>query len=84
MKIFSIRDQRAEAYNRPFFSLTRAMATREIQAGLEKDPQMIGFADDFAIFEIGEFDTDTGKIEPCDPYHVIEVRELIPKELHEA
>ena len=77
MKIFSIRDARAEGYNRPFFALTRAMAIREIQAGLSEDIPMAKFASDFSIWEIGSFDSSTGHVEGCEPHHLIEVGELV-------
>lgn len=74
--ILSIRDSKAEAYNRPFFSQTRGTAMREVQAGLAQDQTMSSFANDFSIYEIGEFNIITGTITPTEPIHVCNVSDL--------
>lgn len=78
--ILSIRDSKAEAFNRPFFSQTRATAMREIQNGLEQDKQMKSFAFDFSIYEIGSFDITNGHITSIEPHHVCNVIDLITEE----
>lgn len=79
MIMFSIRDQKSDGYNRPFFSATRATAMREVSLGLRDDSPMSVYAQDFKLFEIGEFDPHTGIVtcEPIHPYHVCDVGELI-------
>lgn len=79
MNVYSIRDIKSEAYNRPFFSQTRATAMREISVGIPNDETMRSFAADFALFEIGTFDTTTGRITGQEPYHVVDVIELLAK-----
>lgn len=78
MKIFSLLDMKAQGFNRPFCSKTRATAGREIATGINNDPIMATNAGDFAIYEIGRFDPETGRIyAEKDPVHVIDVIELL-------
>lgn len=77
MKIYSIKDMRAEGFNRPFFSQTRATAMREVQSGLMQDSAMANFASDFSLYELGEFSTSTGRLTAQDPYHVCDISELL-------
>lgn len=78
MEIFSIRDGKAESFNRPFFSATRATAQREVSAGLKPDDPMYRFASDFAIYHLGTFETSSGRITLNEqPSHLIDVNELL-------
>lgn len=77
MKLFSIQDMKAESFNRPFHSVTRATAMREVSTGLQQDEAMQVNAADFALYEIGSFDPITGRLTAQDPYHVCDVRELV-------
>ncbi len=79
MKIFAIRDLKADGFNRPFPSSTRGTAMREISVGLLKDEQMQVFAEDFALFELAEFQPESGHGTWHDsPLHVIDISELVP------
>lgn len=81
MICFQLRDARAEAYVTPFYTLTRAMAMREIQQRMERDKTLIQFAADFAIYEAGPWDQHTGLHKPHEqPIHVIDVIELVPED----
>lgn len=82
MRMFSIHDHKAQAYNRPFFSATRATAMREVAVGLQNDQAMTVYATDFTLHEVGEFDPNTGRIvcEPEHPHHVCDIRELVELE----
>lgn len=78
MKIFSIRDEKAGAYNLPFFSPTGGTASREVASGLMADKKMTSFAVDFTLYEIGTFDPTTGRIEALEsPHHIIDIIELV-------
>lgn len=80
MKIFSIRDLKSEAYARPFFSQNRATAMRELSMSLQQNTMMIQYSEDFALFEIGDFDETVGTLEGIQPHHVCDIRELIQDE----
>lgn len=65
MLMFSIRDSAADAYGRPFFMTSVGIAIRsftdEINRAAE-DNQIYKHPEDFDLFELGEFDDETGRI----------------------
>lgn len=69
---FSIFDSKAQAYLQPFFSLNRETATREFTTAILKDGNFGNFAEDYAMFELGTFDQQTGKSElHVSPIHIV-------------
>lgn len=63
MYVFSIYDLKAEAYLRPFFSPTRAMAMRSFEDTVNSpDSMMNAHPDDFTLFELGSWDQLAGSI----------------------
>lgn len=80
MHLFSIRDLKAEGFNRPFCSQTRQTAMREVAAGLGKDEAMSRFAADFSLWEIGTFNKENGRLTSQEPHHVCDIFELLSNE----
>lgn len=66
--VFSVRDQKAEAYLRPFMTETKGLAVRTFSDSVN-DPQspMHKHADDYTLFHVGEFDQITGELRPVVP-----------------
>lgn len=67
MKIFSVYDSKAEAYIRPFFSKNAQTAMRDFATAA--NDQTTAFhrnAGDYTLFEIGEWDEQTGVIKTND------------------
>lgn len=63
-KIFSIYDSKAEAYIQPWFAPTTSVGKRLFTAAANnEDSDFNRFAADYTLFEIGTFDSETGKIE---------------------
>lgn len=64
MKIFSIKDSKAEAYLLPIFAPTIGVAIRMFQKATN-DPttDFHNYAGDYTLFEIGKWDELTGRIE---------------------
>lgn len=63
-KMFSVWDCKAEAYITPFFSQTTATAIRSFAtAANAEDHQFARFGADFTLFELGEWDDNSGKFE---------------------
>lgn len=63
----AIRDQAVAAFNRPWFMSTRNAAIRAFgEACQDQNPQngLRNHPDDFALFELGEFDDQTGVLKP--------------------
>jgi len=73
LKIYSIRDLKAETYNAPFYQPTHGLAERYLQ-NLVKDEksQIYAYPEDFDLFYLGTYNTDTGRFQPLDiPQHVV-------------
>jgi len=63
MKVFSVYDVKAEAYLPPWVAQTTAVALRRFQAtAQDANSDFARFAADYTIFEIGEWDEDSGSI----------------------
>lgn len=65
MNVYTVRDQKAEAYLRPFFCKTNGEALRAIMDVLgDRNHQFTKYPEDFAVFRIGEFNEETGMLIP--------------------
>lgn len=63
MKLFTVWDAKAEAYLQPFFCPTKGQALRSFSAAVNKpDHDLHLYAEDYSLFEIGEWDDSTGII----------------------
>lgn len=76
--ILSTYDSATEMYNQPFHVQSIGQATREFTDVLS-DPNhpMAKHPEDYALFQIGTFNDNTGKIEPIEPKCVARAHELI-------
>lgn len=81
MRIFSVIDQKAEAYLQPFFAPNAAVAIRVCTAACEDEGHTFRrHSEDFVLFEVGGFDEQTGELQPESPPRVIcRILDLIPK-----
>ncbi len=63
-KIFSIFDSKAENYNTPMFLAAKGQATRAFDDETNRPESEISkHPEDYTLFCLGEYDSDTGKIE---------------------
>ncbi len=77
MKAFEIRDLKAEAYTTPFFAETAGLAMRTLQQRIPDNDPMRVYAPDFALYETGTWNAQTGIIEGyLSPVFVIEMMNL--------
>lgn len=66
--MYSVFDQKAEAYARPFCAPTRGMAIRGFSDEVNRPESEMGkHAADYFLFEIGEFDEGKGILTPHVP-----------------
>lgn len=68
--VFSIKDIAADAFGRPFFVQTRALAVRSFSDEVNRkadDNMMNKHPSDFALYEIGLFDDSKGTITSSQP-----------------
>lgn len=80
--MYSIRDQKAECFNTPFFKTTHGEAERDFRVAVnDENTSLNQFPDDFDLYFVGTYDTNTGRLTSLDtPQHVIKaVRCLKPK-----
>lgn len=64
-KVFSVFDSKAQAFLQPFHTVNPAVAVRMIaDATQQKDHMFNTHAPDYTLFEIAEFDDETGLFTP--------------------
>lgn len=71
LKVYSIRDAKAEIFNPPFYKHTHGEAERDFKK-ITNDPKSFvnQFPEDFDLYYLGLFDDNTGKFQPLDtPEH---------------
>lgn len=62
LTVCGVRDSAMDAFMRPFFVPTTAVAVRLFRDDVNKpDSQMHGHESDYELFELGVFDDETGK-----------------------
>ena len=74
MKIYTINDSKAAFYGQPFYARSNGEAIRTFEGAVRTDTpdnQLNKYPADFSLFEIGEFDEQTGKITAIDPKHLV-------------
>lgn len=60
-KVFAIRDSKAMAFLQPFYSISTGAAVRAFSDAVnEKGSNFAKHPEDYLLFEIGEFDDNTG------------------------
>jgi len=72
-RIFTVRDDKAEAYLPPFYMRTIGEAIRAFTAAVnDQKHDFRKYAEDYHLYELGRFDELTGKMDVLDsPKHVI-------------
>lgn len=67
MKIFTVFDDKANAFLQPFFMRTEQEAMRAFAgAAMQEGHQFKDHAADFTLFEIGDFSEEVGNLMPLD------------------
>lgn len=65
----AVRDSAVQAFNRPFFVPTVAVATRSFADEVNRNApenQMFAHPDDFELWVVGAFDDETGLFQSCE------------------
>lgn len=64
LKVYTVRDAKAEAFMQPFFMRTNGEAIRAfIDSVNREDTQFYSHPEDFALFELGTYDEHSGLFE---------------------
>lgn len=62
MKLFAVRDRKADYFQSPFFAPSKADALRSFQGIANDKDHIIGkFPEDFELFELGGWDKQSGR-----------------------
>ena len=64
LKMFTIRDDKANGYNQPFFTPTIGLAERSFtDEANNPESNLNKHSEDFTLFLLGEFNQETGQLE---------------------
>lgn len=76
MKLFSIRDIKAEGFNTPFCQMTFGLAERAFkEAANDPQSQIAKNKEDFSLYHVGEFNQQTGELVTIyPPQHVCDAQ----------
>lgn len=79
LNIYTIRDKKAELYNRPFYSNTDATACHSVLMTMLNDPksEFKEFAADYILYRIGKYNETTAQIESYTPVHISEISDIL-------
>lgn len=62
MKLYSILDKKAGSYGAIIMAPNDALVTRSLQEHQNPDSTLVRFAEDFDLYEVGEFDDVSGRV----------------------
>ncbi|WNK12910.1 MAG: nonstructural protein [Microvirus sp.] len=73
LKMYSIRDSKAECFNQPFFCKTHGEAERNFLELTKDEKSFVSkYSDDYDLYFVGEYDDQTGTLESLDaPLHIV-------------
>lgn len=65
LRAYSIRDQKSEIFNSPFFKNTHGEAERDFRTLVNDDKSTVNkFPEDFDLYYVGDYDNNTGVFAP--------------------
>lgn len=79
LKMFSIRDQKAETFNSPFFQPTHGEAERSFRQMVADQKTIVNkYPEDFDLYFVGEYNTNKGTFKTIDtPQHLLKAVSFI-------
>lgn len=79
--LYSIRDRKS-GFLPPTTDVNDDTAMRNFSfAVTSREPMFLAFSDDYDLYKIGEYNTDSGIIAPCPPEHLVSARSFLVKEV---
>nr|QJB19818.1 MAG: nonstructural protein [Microvirus sp.] len=78
LKMYSIRDAKAEAYNPPFYKKTHGEAERDFtELTKTPDSMVCKYPEDYDLYFCGTYDDQTGLVESLKtPQHIVKAATL--------
>lgn len=82
LKVYSIRDEKAETFGSPFYQATHGLAERSFRQVVSDEKTNVNkFPEDYDLWYLGEFDSKTGKFDALEtPQHQLKAIQLVDKE----
>lgn len=80
LSVYAIRDTKAEAFHRPFYSHNHATAMRSVETEVNNPETGLKNPEDFQLYHLGEYEEQTGILKTHAPEHLINVMELRKEE----
>jgi len=76
--IISVKDTVAEVFNDPRVEVNAGSAIRAFTNSIQGNKNK----DDFTLYIVGEFDTQNGEVEPCDPVKIYSGHDVKTEEIY--
>lgn len=76
MKLYAIRDSKAEAFLPMLEAANDEHAIRTIADAMTQSHQLVHYADDYHVYCLADYDNSTGKIDPILPEPVASLTEI--------
>lgn len=78
LKVFAIRDSKAEVFKTPFFQKSHGEAERTFQELVKDENSLVSkYPEDFDLYHIGEYNDQTGVIDALEtPNHMVKAINL--------
>lgn len=79
LKVYAIRDQKTEFYNRPFYCHTHGEAERNFKHLVQDQNSVVSKnPEDYDLWYLGTFNDQDGKLDPCPaPEHIINAQNAV-------
>lgn len=78
LRMYSIRDTKAEVFGAPFYKNTHGEAERDFQRLIRDEKSTVNqYPEDFDLYYLGDYDDQSGKVRPADsPQHIVKAVQL--------
>lgn len=81
VRLYSIRDKKS-GFLPPTSDVNDETATRNFHFACQtRDKMFMAYPDDYDLFYVGEYDTESGIINPCNPMFVASARNAFLKDV---
>lgn len=79
LKVYSVKDAKAEVFNQPFMAMTPGQAERQFETLCNDEKSFVNkYPKDYDLYYLGTWDDSTGKYKPLDaPQHVVDAVSLV-------
>lgn len=78
MKMFCVRDSAINSFNNPFCAPTPGFAERSFRDEVNREESpMHAHPEDYELYQVGEFDADSGVITPVRPVSICRAQDVL-------